>query len=173
VGFIEEKDCVDLECDRCGIRLNKETRTHSAARSIGKSLKWKFTDDEWVCLSCLEKEKRSNRQQNNSSNFSVRKPLPPSKKRIPHKTTKQKEKELKYSILRIKQLEESPKCQFPNCNKQATEVHHVKGHDGDNMYGPFKSLCNEHHAFVEKNREWAKENGFSESRHWTFETRSN
>lgn len=72
----------------------------------------------------------------------------------------------KYRRLRDKYFEENPVCEFPGCNSREITLHHMRGRIGafltDKRY--FKSLCWNHHRFVEENPTEAKELGLSESR---------
>lgn len=81
------------------------------------------------------------------------------------KFSKKRAKENKdYSLNRKEFLEENPYCKV--CGKIATTVHHKKGRIGgllnDKRY--FLPACDECHTKIELNPDWAKENGYSESR---------
>jgi hypothetical protein len=88
----------------------------------------------------------------------IRKPI----SRVSKKREKQNRK---YSTLRKKFLEENPVCEFPDCNKESTDVHHAKGRG---VYfldvKTWKALCREHHKTVEESPLRAKQLGLSESR---------
>ena len=71
-----------------------------------------------------------------------------------------------YRIVRDIYLKDHPICEFYTCDCREVELHHAKGRVGslltDIRY--FKSLCREHHIFIEKNPVLAKEMGLSLSR---------
>lgn len=68
-----------------------------------------------------------------------------------------------YSKVRLEYLKEHPICEFPNCTKKATDIHHSRGRTGglltDKRY--FKALDREHHRWVEEHPKEAKEIGLS------------
>jgi hypothetical protein len=71
----------------------------------------------------------------------------------------------KYSTVRKQFLEENPVCEFPDCNKESTDVHHSRGRG---IYfldvKTWKALCREHHQRIEVRVNEAKQLGLSESR---------
>lgn len=60
----------------------------------------------------------------------------------------------------------NPKCQVMGCNKVSECVHHKIGRIGQNLMNKKKwlAVCLEHHRQIEDNPDWAKENGYSDSR---------
>jgi hypothetical protein len=70
----------------------------------------------------------------------------------------------KYMKLRAEYLDKFPICQLENCCNPATEIHHKRGRDGDNLFKFFLAVCREHHRYIEENPEWAKLNGYTQSR---------
>lgn len=74
-----------------------------------------------------------------------------------------------YSKLRISYLTDNPICniQLPHCTHDSTEVHHMKGKEGDLllMVEYFKAACRSCHDWVTEHSNEAIELGFSVSRH--------
>lgn len=87
-------------------------------------------------------------------------------KRIKPVSDKQAERLKEYRIIRDKFIQDNPTCMYPECSKQATDLHHAKGRVGNLLTDIkwFKSLCREHHIFIEENPTLAKEMGLSFSR---------
>lgn len=81
-------------------------------------------------------------------------------------SNKQAKRLREYNKIRDKFMEENPVCMFPDCEREATDLHHSRGRIGDNLLDPstFKSLCREHHHYIEVNPDVAKELGLSQSR---------
>lgn len=73
---------------------------------------------------------------------------------------------LQYSVLRTEFLSKPENRICPITKQPTTDVHHKRGRVGslylDTKY--WVALSREAHKFVEENPEWAKENGYSESR---------
>lgn len=80
--------------------------------------------------------------------------------------TKQESKEKDYLKIRKEFLKEHPKCEVDKCVKDAKEIHHKKGRTGDLLTDTryFLAVCSTHHKLIEAKPNWAKENGYSESR---------
>ncbi len=76
------------------------------------------------------------------------------------------QKDYQWEKIRDKKLEESPICEVRGCEAPATVVHHKGGRIGDAYIDPadLMSCCHIHHMKIEKNPEWAKQNGYSISR---------
>jgi len=93
--------------------------------------------------------------------FEKKKPITKIKK----VSDKKKAQDLVYSAKRLKFLKENPVCSLYK-DKPATTIHHKKGRLGSNYLdeSTWVGLSFEAHVYVEMNPEWAKENGFSESR---------
>ena len=70
-----------------------------------------------------------------------------------------------YKVLRDKFISENPICMVFK-NFPSTDVHHKKGKIGKNYLdvSTFLAVCREAHRKIEDNPEWARENGYSESR---------
>jgi len=94
-----------------------------------------------------------------------RKFLHPIAKNTPPKKVSdtQKERTKRYLKLRSTFMANNPICQCCNLEK-STELHHKQGRIGDNLFNHFLALCNGCHVRIELNPDWAKENGYSESR---------
>jgi hypothetical protein len=90
------------------------------------------------------------------------KPIRKALKRVSKKRGKQNRK---YSTMRRKFLSDNPVCEFPDCDKEATDVHHAKGR-GINFLDvkTWKALCRECHQRIERRVNEAKQLGLSESR---------
>lgn len=97
---------------------------------------------------------------------SKRKPLPVSKTKIAKTSKKLKQNLELYRIVKNKFLKDNPIGQFPNCTSREVTLHHAKGRIGKLLYDPtyFRSLCVEHHRWVEEHPVEAKEMGLSVSR---------
>ncbi len=93
--------------------------------------------------------------------FEKKKPITKIKK----VSDRQREKDAIYFPLRDKFLRQNTSCAlFPLL--RATEVHHKRGRVGKNYTDvtTFLAVSRLGHRFIEDNPEWAKENGYSESR---------
>jgi len=95
-----------------------------------------------------------------------RRPRPKKLRKPIRKVSRKRVKDNKtYSELRKKFLIENETCQFPACQKLATDVHHAKGRG---VYfldvKTWKALCREHHDRIELNPVLGKQLGLSESR---------
>jgi hypothetical protein len=68
-----------------------------------------------------------------------------------------------YRVVRDKYLSEHPICEFHTCDCRVIELHHMAGRIGKLLTNPkyFKSLCREHHNYVELHPVEAKEMGLS------------
>jgi hypothetical protein len=73
---------------------------------------------------------------------------------------------LRYNVLRIEFLNKKENQICPITGKQATTIHHKMGRIGDLFLNTefWVALSMEGHEFVEKNPNWAKDNGFSLNR---------
>ena len=75
-------------------------------------------------------------------------------KRTPIKpiSDKQKKRLTLYSKAREIYLKENTKCEYGNCNSDATEIHHKKGR-GIETANPehFMSICRYHHSHIHNN----------------------
>jgi hypothetical protein len=71
-----------------------------------------------------------------------------------------------YKKVRVKYLTDFPKCEVRGCNRFSSEIHHKKGRVGDLLCDTdhFLGCCNTCHQKIEMNPEWAKNEGYSESR---------
>ena len=105
------------------------------------------------------------------------KPKKPQKP-IPKKTKKKTVEDLQYRVKRIEFLGKPENKKCPITGQQTTDVHHKKGRVGfadqwarDNNISLtldtrfWVALSRDGHRYVEDNPEWAKENGYSLSRH--------
>lgn len=72
----------------------------------------------------------------------------------------------KYRKLRDKYFEEHPVCEFPGCNSKEITLHHSRGRTGSFLTDVtfFKSLCLDHHRYVEEHPKEAQRMGLSQSR---------
>ena len=87
-------------------------------------------------------------------------------KRINNVSSKKLLELAKYRIVRDQYLKDHPVCEFYTCDCREVELHHGKGRTGDLLSNTdyFKSLCREHHRWVEENPVEAKELGLSFNR---------
>jgi hypothetical protein len=89
----------------------------------------------------------------------------PIRKPISRFSKKREKENRKYGKERKEFLRESPICEYPDCNKEATDIHHAKGRG---IYlldvKTWKALCREHHQRIETRVNEAKQLGLSESR---------
>lgn len=120
----------------------------------------KFSGVEWKQFNSL--------QQCQCGECKSRKELPKQKKfySIPQISKKRKIEMLRYSVLRTEFLAKPVNKICPITKQPTTDVHHKRGRVGslylDTKY--WVALSREGHKFVEENPEWAKKNGYSESR---------
>jgi hypothetical protein len=79
--------------------------------------------------------------------------------------TPQESREKVYLKIR-KEFIKGKTCEFPDCKKLATDVHHSRGRRGDMLTDTryFKALCRGHHLRVEAKPNEAKQLGLTESR---------
>lgn len=122
-----------------------------------ESFIWKRVEGKPYCKQC-------------SCNAGVAKPSntkPTARKNmIPPRSQKRSKEERLYSAKRIIFLQEHPMCQahLPGiCTKHSQEVHHRKGRIADNLLDEthWLALCHMCHDYIENNRQFAMEKGFS------------
>ena len=87
-------------------------------------------------------------------------------KPIPPRSQKRSKEERLYEAKRIIFIQEHPMCEAHIsgiCTEYATEVHHKKGRIGDDLLDEthWLALCHMCHDYIENNREFAMEKGFS------------
>ena len=87
-------------------------------------------------------------------------------KPIPKVSSRQIERLNLYKIAKGEHFKDYPNCQYPGCTARDRQLHHVCGRVGDLLFDKryFKTLCDEHHKFVENNPTIAKEMGLSADR---------
>lgn len=91
------------------------------------------------------------------------KPLP--KTKISKRSDKGKVDDLVYKAKRLKYLKLHPRCAvYPEL--KATEIHHKAGRVGKNFLdeSTWLAVSRKAHLEIESKPEWAKENGYSQSR---------
>lgn len=73
----------------------------------------------------------------------------------------------KYQRIRKEFLKEHKTCEFEGCKKDSKDVHHKAGRTGDLLFDTdlFMAVCRGHHLFIESHPVFAKEKGYSVSRH--------
>lgn len=132
-----------------------------------------------TCLDCKEKDKKliskrcfeqpnfcyQNYQKANyleKQKAKVKTPPKPLKKI----SDKRKKENVKYEKAKTEYFLDHPTCEYPGCNSENRTLHHGAGRCGslfwDKKY--FKTLCPEHHSWVELNAYKAKELGLSFNR---------
>lgn len=86
------------------------------------------------------------------------------KKPINKSSAKNEARKLLYTPVRNKFLRENPKClaKLEGCTKEATDVHHKKGREGDLLIDTkfFLPSCRSCHNQIEDGGEWVYEQGF-------------
>lgn len=87
-------------------------------------------------------------------------------KPIPPRSQKRSKEERLYAAKRIIFIQEHPMCEVHIsgiCTEYATEVHHKKGRIGEDLLDEthWLALCHMCHDYIENNREFAMEKGFS------------
>lgn len=94
-------------------------------------------------------------------------PEPKAPATINKKSDKLKAGEKEYKKVRKAYLTVHISCEVKGCNHVATEIHHQKGRIGDLLIDTnfFLAVCSEHHKKIELLPAWAKEKGYSISRH--------
>lgn len=86
------------------------------------------------------------------------------KKKIGPYSKKRQKDNRKYSELRKGFLEDKI-CEFPGCERQATDIHHARGRGAFLLdVSTWKALCREHHTHCETHPDEAKSLGLSNSR---------
>ncbi|TDO21904.1 hypothetical protein [Pedobacter duraquae] len=91
----------------------------------------------------------------------------PTKRKAIAPVSKKKLKELQiYRKNRDEYFKQNPVCEFPGCTCRDITLHHMRGRIGALLTDVmnFKSLCLEHHEFVELNPEEAKRLDLSRER---------
>jgi hypothetical protein len=95
----------------------------------------------------------------------MKKPTTKAKPIAPRSQKRSKEERL-YSAKRVLFLLDFPMCQANIqgvCKGQASEVHHKKGRIGNDLLDEtnWLALCHNCHEYVERERTWAMEKGYS------------
>jgi hypothetical protein len=89
----------------------------------------------------------------------------PVAKRIKPYSKKRAKVNRRYGKERKEFLKENPVCEYPECNKESTDVHHSRGRGAYFLdVKTWKALCREHHQRIEIRVNEAKQLGLSESR---------
>lgn len=119
-----------------------------------------------ICRRCKKKKKLFSNKMCLECCRIVNPPKPLKKSRVKPISTTQKKRNEKYAEKRKIYLEEKKLCEarLDGCTVESTEIHHPRGRDGDNLFGPFLAVCRNCHQFIEANPEEAKRLGFSETR---------
>lgn len=86
--------------------------------------------------------------------------------RISPVSDKQLEKLRLYRGVRDEYMKIHSTCECRDCNRAATEVHHMGGRIGDNLINAnlFLAVCRMCHRYIEEHPAWAKEEGYSVDR---------
>lgn len=86
---------------------------------------------------------------------------------IKKESEKKKEANKVYQKVRAEYMKFHPVCEFPGCKEKARDIHHKAGKIGELFTDAnhFMALCREHHSLIELNPAWAKQQGYSISRH--------
>ncbi len=118
-----------------------------------ESFIWTSRGGEKLCKKC------------STTGVDMKKPTTKAKPIAPRSQKRSKEERL-YSAKRVLFLSEFPMCQANIqgvCKGQATEVHHKKGRIGNDLLDEtnWLALCHNCHEYVENNREFAMEKGYS------------
>jgi hypothetical protein len=118
-----------------------------------ESFIWTSRGGEKLCKKC------------STTGVDMKKPTTKAKPIAPRSQKRSKEEKL-YSAKRLLFLLEFPMCQANIqgvCKGQATEVHHKKGRIGNDLLDEtnWLALCHNCHEYVENNREFAMEKGYS------------
>jgi hypothetical protein len=85
---------------------------------------------------------------------------------IPKVSKKRQRQNREYLQARREYLFHNPTCNVQGCSKDAVEIHHKAGRENERLVDPsnFLGVCSAHHRMIELAPEWAKENGYSNSR---------
>ena len=118
-----------------------------------ESFIWTSRGGEKLCKKC------------STTGVDMKKPTTKAKPIAPRSQKRSKEERL-YSAKRVLFLLDFPMCQANIqgvCKGQATEVHHKKGRIGNDLLDEtnWLALCHNCHEYVENNREFAMEKGYS------------
>lgn len=118
-----------------------------------ESFIWTSRGGEKLCKKC------------STTGVDMKKPTTKAKPIAPRSQKRSKEEKL-YSAKRVLFLLDFPMCQANIqgvCKGQATEVHHKKGRIGNDLLDEtnWLALCHNCHEYVENNREFAMEKGYS------------
>lgn len=86
-------------------------------------------------------------------------------KPLPLRSTTRTKEERVYALKRLIYLKEHPMCEahLTGCLNNSSEIHHKRGKIGDDLIDEtmFLAVCRECHNFIENNRTFAIEHGFS------------
>ena len=118
-----------------------------------ESFIWTSRGGEKLCKKC------------STTGVDMKKPTIKAKPIAPRSQKRSKEEKL-YSAKRVLFLLDFPMCQANIqgvCKGQATEVHHKKGRIGNDLLDEtnWLALCHNCHEYVENNREFSMEKGYS------------
>lgn len=94
----------------------------------------------------------------------------PKKQEIQKVSEKQRDLNKRFAKAKREYLKEHPFCQagINGCTKIAIDVHHMAGKASEELLLDktlFLAVCRPCHTAIEANPAWAKQNGFSVSRH--------
>lgn len=94
----------------------------------------------------------------------------PSKREINKVSDNQKDLNKKFAKAKREYIKEHPFCEakIEGCTKVSIDVHHKAGKASEELLldkSLFLSCCRNCHTLIESNPAWAKQNGFSVSRH--------
>ena len=75
----------------------------------------------------------------------------------------------KYSDIRKEFIDKHNECEarLPRCTHIATDIHHIKGKDSENLWldtNFFMAVCRNCHTKIEEGGDWVYERGFKEHR---------
>ena len=88
------------------------------------------------------------------------------RQKIKQVSNSQKTRNERYAEERKIYLENNPLCKarLLGCTFVATQIHHMEGRDGENLFKHFLEVCENCHHEIEMNPEMAKEREFSRTR---------
>lgn len=87
-----------------------------------------------------------------------------SKGRLRPRSQKRERQYAEYRPRREAFLQEHPRCQAPNCTNPSVDIHHIAKRNGARLTDETKwlAVCRGCHDLIERDREWAYQNGFLE-----------
>lgn len=107
--------------------------------------------DTRLCATCARNKRKADQTQVKE------------KKPINKVSAKRAVENKEYARLRRDYLEAYPVCEVVECHLPSKEIHHMQGREGDKLtdINFFLAVCPGCHMKIEKDTQWARDNGYS------------